>query len=165
MGGSKTTTSNTVDPKLMALYQPNYNAASALANTPYQPYTGQGVAPLSSDQTQAESILGNLATNPQFGSTLNNATNAVQGILGSVQNAPSLANTDLSPYMRTYQQDVIQRDDDAAEPATAAGADVQGHQNATLDNSAIPSGATVSASRMHSPTGSTRTPTRRPWRS
>jgi hypothetical protein len=133
MGGSKTTTSNTVDPKLMALYQQNYNSASALANTPYQPYTGQGVAPLSSNQTQAESILGNLASNPQFGSTLNNATNAVQGILGSVQNAPSLANTDLTPYMNPYQQDVINATMTQLNQQQQQ-ALMSGHENATLDN-------------------------------
>ncbi len=133
MGGSKTTTSNTVDPSLMALYQQNYQSASNLANTPYKPYTGEGVAPLSPDQAQAESILGNLATNPQFGSILNSATNSVQGILGNIQNGKSLADTDLTPYMNPYQQDVID--------ATMAQLNQQqqqalmsGHQNATLDN-------------------------------
>lgn len=132
MSGSKTTTSNTVDPKLMALYQQNYAAASKLANTPYTPYTGQGVAPLTPAQQQAEGILGNVATNPQFGNILDNATSSVDSILGNIAGMPSLANTDLAPYMNPYEQDVInstmaELNQQQNQALTA------GHENATLD--------------------------------
>ena len=107
MSGSKTTTTNSVDPKLMALYQQNYQSAQNLANTPYAPYSGSGVAPLTPEQTQSEGILSGVATNPAYGSALTNAQNAVSGILSNIQNAPTLANTDLTPYLNPYEGDVI----------------------------------------------------------
>ncbi len=124
-GGSKTTTTNTVDPQLMALYQQNYNTASGVANRPYQPYTGQLVAPFNAAQTQAQGILGNIATGNVGGAALNDAISGAQGVLGytpqsaattpvatSQVSAPQvsagqLANTDLSPYLNPYQGDVV----------------------------------------------------------
>jgi len=133
MSGSKQTTSNTIDPKLMALYNQNYQSASNLANTPYTPYSGQGVAPLTPQQQQAEGILGGVATNPQFGQTLGDATNSVNSILGNIQGINTTPSTaSLQPFMNPYQQDVInstmaQLGQQQSQALTA------GHENATLD--------------------------------
>src|SRR5580693_4115041 len=107
MGGSQTSTTNTVDPKLMALYQQNYNTAQGVANRPYQPYTGEGVAPLNAAQQQAEGILGSVATNPAYGAALSGAENAASGILGNLQNPQTLANANLSAYENPYETGVI----------------------------------------------------------
>jgi len=108
MGGSKTTTTNTVDPRLMALYQQNYNTALGVANRPYQPYTGEGVAPFSPAQLKAQGILGDIATSNIGDDALNAAVGGATGILGRLgANAPTLSGTDLSPYMNPFQKSVI----------------------------------------------------------
>src|SRR5690348_2491416 len=108
MSGSKTTTSNTVDPKLMALYQQNYKMAQDVANRPYQPYTGELVAPFTPTQTQAQGILSNLATGNTGDAALASATSGAGGILNVTgPNGPTLAGTDLSKYMNPFQSSVI----------------------------------------------------------
>ena len=108
MGGSKTTTTNTIDPKLMALYQQNYDSALGVANRPYQPYTSEGVAPFSPAQLDAQGILGDIGRSDIGDAALNSAVGAAGGILGSLgANAPTLAGTDLSPYMNPFHQNVI----------------------------------------------------------
>src|SRR5215472_17046605 len=100
MGGSKTTSSNTIDPKLMALYQQNYNTALGVANRPYQPYTGEGVAPFAPAQLEAQGILGDVGRSNIGDAALASAIGGATGILGRVgANAPTLSGTDLSPYM------------------------------------------------------------------
>ncbi len=124
-GSTKTTQSNTVDPALMALYRQNYDTAQGVANRPYQPYTGELVAPFSSAQSEAQGLLGNIATGSIGDGALNNAVGAAQGILGytpqsisapqvSTQqiaapqiSAGMLSNTDLAPYLNPYQNDVV----------------------------------------------------------
>lgn len=126
MSGSTTqTSSNKIDPALMALYQQNYNTAQGIANRPYQPYTGELVAPFTQAQTQAQGLLGNIATGNIGDAALNSAASNAQGILGytpqtiaapqvSAQqvsapqiSASMLSGTDLTPYLNPYQNDVI----------------------------------------------------------
>jgi hypothetical protein len=152
MGGSKTTTTNTIDPRLMALYQQNYNTALGVANRPYQPYTGEGVAPFSPAQLEAQGILGNIGRSNIGDAALSSAVGGATGILDRVgANAPTLAGTDLSPYMNPFRKNVIdatlaeleqqrgrQRvaDDQAATAANAFGGDRQGVADA-LTNEAF----------------------------
>jgi hypothetical protein len=152
MGGSKTTTTNTIDPRLMALYQQNYDTALGVANRPFQPYTGEGVAPFSPAQLEAQGILGDLGRSNTGDNALSGAVNGVTGILGRVgANAPTLSGTDLSPYTNPFQRNVIgatlneldqqrgrQRvaDDQAATAANAFGGDRQGVADA-LTNEAF----------------------------
>ena len=84
MGGSKTTQtqSNTVDPQLMSLYNQNYAKASAVADTPFTPYTGTQVAPFSSTQLQGQQGLLDVGNSNIGNSNLNAATTATQGVLG-----------------------------------------------------------------------------------
>lgn len=121
MGGSKTTQSTTTDPALMALYNKNYDQASQVANTPFQPYTGERVAPFSATQQQGQAGILAAANNPTATNNLNSATNNVGGLLGyqpqqiaaptQVNSNPitagQLSTTDLSPYMNPFQSQVI----------------------------------------------------------
>jgi hypothetical protein len=81
MGGSShTETSNTVDPKLMALYQQNYNMASQVADRPFQPYTGERVAGFNDNQMAGFNAFFSAANNP----TALNAISRAQDATGSL---------------------------------------------------------------------------------
>jgi hypothetical protein len=112
MGGSSSTqTSTKVDPALMALYNQNYANASASADKyAYTPYTGEQVAGFTPAQQQSFGILTNAATDP----TSTNALKQSMGVFSDLSNyqptqvqAKTVANTDLSPYLNPYTQDVI----------------------------------------------------------
>ena len=116
-GGKKTTetTTNTIDPEIKSLLFSNYNRASGVANTPFQPFTGESVADFTPTQLQAQDLLKQLGTGNIGDAAMNSAIGAASSAAGysptniSATNitAPTLANTDLSPYMNPYQQDVI----------------------------------------------------------
>jgi hypothetical protein len=150
-GSTKQTTSNTIDPQLMALYQQNYNTAQGVANRPYQPYTGELVAPFSQAQTQSQGLLGNIATGNIGDAALNGAVSNAQGILGyspqqisapqvSTQqvsapdiSAGMLSSTDLAPYLNPYQSDVVNQT--LAQLNQARGlAQLKTNQQATAEN-------------------------------
>lgn len=113
MSGSsqKSTQKNTVDPTQLAQYNSNYQTAQNVANNPaqYAPYSGQFAAPMSGAQNTAGGILGNLAANPT-NANLGAASTGATGVLNynpSQVTAGQLSNTDLSPYMNPYTNDVI----------------------------------------------------------
>jgi hypothetical protein len=102
--------SNTIDPQIKALLMQNYNTAQGVANTPFQPYTGERVAGFTPTQFQGQQGLISAANDSTGTNTINNAT----GILGSLAgfkpqtiSAPQLSSTDLSPYMNPFQHNVI----------------------------------------------------------
>lgn len=114
MGGSGTTqTSNQTSqvqlpPWVNQAAQQNYAFAQNVANRPLQQYQGQQVAGTSPQTQQSYDLAASMpgANAPQY----NAAQAGYQGILG--QSAPqitagSLANTNLSPYMNPYTQNVI----------------------------------------------------------
>lgn len=127
MSGGKTTTtsSNTVDPKMLALYTNQYNDAKAFADQPSQAYTGQLVAPMNDNQLQAGGLFKDIANNNTGADSLNQA----KGIFGNLAsynpaqinagsytaanaNAPEISagllrNTDLAPYLNPFTQNVI----------------------------------------------------------
>jgi hypothetical protein len=127
-GSSKTESSNTVDPQLMALYQQNYATAQSVANTPFQPYTGERVASFSPlQQTGQQNILA-AANDPTATNTLNAAIGGLNGAMSAASGlsgyhaqtvappptvtptsvaAGQLSNTDLTPYLNPYTDDVV----------------------------------------------------------
>ena len=133
MGGSstKTESSNTVDPQLMALYQQNYATASQVANTPFQPYTGERVAGFTPAQIQGQNALLSAASDPTALNAIGRAQNSVSGLMNyqaptiaaptigtptlvaATQVSPvsvaagQLSQTDLSPYINPYTDDVV----------------------------------------------------------
>lgn len=118
LGGGSTTqvTKNETDPQLKALMLNNYSTAQGVADTPFQAYTGQRVAPTNPTQQQGQAGLLTAVNNPAGTNTLNTAVNGVGGLLSyKPQNisAPTtvtpgqLSNTDLAPYMNPFTKDVI----------------------------------------------------------
>ncbi len=130
-GSSKTTSSNTVDPQLMALYQQNYATASQVANTPFQPYTGERVAGFTPAQLQGQNALLSAASDPTALNAISGAQNAISGLMSYrapaiAASAPvspltvrsnvvtanpvaagQLSQTDLTPYLNPYTDDVV----------------------------------------------------------
>jgi hypothetical protein len=128
MGGGKTTqtSENKIDPALMALYNQNYQRALQIADTPFQPYTGERVAGFTPTQTQAHQMVGDIATGRTGADTLDRAKAGYDSLMnyapaqiaapGAVQagevgaspiTAGMLRDTDLSAYMNPYTQNVI----------------------------------------------------------
>lgn len=128
MGGGKTTqtSENKIDPALMALYNQNYQRALQIADTPFQPYTGERVAGFTPTQTQAHQMVSDIATGRTGADTLDQAKAGYNNLMnyapaqiaapGAVQaadvraspiTAEMLRDTDLSAYMNPYTQNVI----------------------------------------------------------
>lgn len=107
LGGGSTTqvTKNETDPQLKALMLQNYASASNVADTPFQPYTGERVAAFNPTQIQGQGGLLAAANDPTGSYNLNRATGAVGGLLN--YQPQKLANTDLTPYMNPFQKQVI----------------------------------------------------------
>lgn len=168
--GSKQTTtqSNTVDPKLLNLYYSNYANANDVANTPFQPFTGQRVAGLNDTQKQAMGLLTGVANNNTGVSTLDSAKAATSGLLGfTPQNvsAPTvkaglLKDADLSSYMNPFTQNVLDasladlthardvqrvQDNQTATAAKAFGGSRQGVADALTNNDFLRNVASTSA--------------------
>lgn len=125
-GSTKTEESNKVDPALMALYNQNYQRASAIADTPFQAYGGERVAGFTPTQLEAQGYLTDIARGRTgadmlaqarggIGAAMNYAPGAIPmpGTVtpGSVSAVPvsagMLRDTDLSPYMNPFTQSVI----------------------------------------------------------
>jgi hypothetical protein len=116
-GSSKTeTTSNKIDPALMALYQQNYATASQIADAPFQPYTGERVAGFTPTQVQGQNALLSAASDPTALNAIRGAQNSVAGsmnyrgpaaISATPISAGQLSQTNLSPYLNPYTDDVV----------------------------------------------------------
>jgi hypothetical protein len=121
-GGTKTTqqqqstSSNTLDPQYKSLLMGNYATAQNNAGTLSQPYTGQLTAGFTPTQLQAQGVLSGVATDPRYAANNNQAISGTQGVLNNPVNgqitanpvnASTIANTDLSPYLNPYTNDVI----------------------------------------------------------
>ena len=150
-GGTKDTSStstNTLDPQYADTVYGNLDRAESLANTPFQPYSGQQVAPFTPMQLQAQSDLGAVAQNQTGSAPLQAGIGLAQGVGSYVPSqvaAAPLTGVDLSGYMNPYtdqvisstmadlnRQQQIQDANDAAQ-ATAAGA-FGGSRSAVLQN-------------------------------
>jgi hypothetical protein len=105
-GGSKTTTSTTVDPQMLALYMQNYANANAVAGSAFQPYAGELVAPTSVLQAQGQQMALNAANDSDAVNTLNNALAGTNNLLRyqapvisapAAVNLPSVAPSTIAP--------------------------------------------------------------------
>jgi hypothetical protein len=126
----------------------NVARAQGIANTPFQPYTGQQVASFTPTQLQAQGALTGIAADQVGAAPLQSAIGVAQGVSGyspSTVTAQPLTSVDLSGYMNPYTSDVINTamndlgrqqqiaDQGAASQATAAGA-FGGSRSAVLQN-------------------------------
>lgn len=141
-------TTNTLDPQYSATVYGNLGRTQALANTPFQPYSGQQVASFTPTQLQAQAALSNIGQG-NVGSAPLQAGVDLASRLGGYQpqqvTATPLTGVDLSGYMSPYQSDVTQAtidqamrakgvsDANDAAKATAAGA-FGGSRSAVLQN-------------------------------
>ena len=110
------TSSNTVNPAQFAQYQGNYGNAQNVAAGLSTPYSGSLTAPFTPTQIQAQNLLSSVAANPQYQNQIAGAANAVTGIMNNPVStivlpqpvtAPTIAGTNLAPYMNPYQSSVV----------------------------------------------------------
>jgi hypothetical protein len=107
---SSGSTTNTLDPQYSGVVYGNYDRAQALANTPFQPYTGQRVAGFSPTQLQAQAAFTGIGQGDQGSAPLQTGIGVASGVSGyqpqTVSTMP-LTGVDLSGYMNPYTQQVI----------------------------------------------------------
>lgn len=101
MSKGKTTTSTSVDPRQMAMFEDLYKQGKSLFNTPFTPYTGEGVAGFTPDQLfiqdQARGMF-----DESFGLDPRGKLNELAS-----QDAPSLLSMDLNAYQNPFTEQVI----------------------------------------------------------
>src|SRR5258705_1989838 len=107
-GGSskkQETTSNQIDPMQLALFNQNYAKANAVADRPFQPYSGEMIAPANPMLNQSFGMFGDIANNNIGASTLNSAIDATKGVEGFQPlnvNAPNVSCRDLLSRIARY---------------------------------------------------------------
>jgi hypothetical protein len=143
--GSQT---STLDPQYSAAVYGNLDRAQALANTPFQPYSGEQVASFTPTQVQAQNAYTGIGQGNTGAASLQAGIDLASGV-GRYQpqqvTAAPLTGVDLSGYMNPYQSDVVDAtirqaarakgisDANDASRATAAGA-FGGSRSAVLQN-------------------------------
>lgn len=101
---------STLDPRYAGAVYGNLDRTQALANTPFQPYSGQQVAPFTPTQVQAQNAFtaigqGGVGSGPlQTGIDLASGTGRYQPQQVTAQ---PLTSIDLSGYMNPYNRDVL----------------------------------------------------------
>ena len=99
-GGGQTTTQS-VDPAMMRIYNDVYNTGRTLANQPYIPYTGARISGFNPDQLQ-----GFDATRNMFGQSMGYDPRSALNNLANMS-APSILDRDIGAYQNPYTQQVI----------------------------------------------------------
>ena len=101
MSKGKTTTSTAVDPRQMAMFEDLYSKGKSIFNTPFTPFTGEGVAGFTPDQLfiqdQARGMF-----DESFGLDPRGKLNELAS-----QDAPSLLSADLNAYQNPFREQVI----------------------------------------------------------
>jgi hypothetical protein len=101
MSKGKATSSTTVDPKQMAMFEDLYSKGKSIFNTPFTPFTGEGVAGFTPDQLfiqdQARGMF-----DESFGLDPRGKLNELAS-----QDAPSLLSADLNAYQNPFREQVI----------------------------------------------------------
>ncbi|HKU64443.1 MAG TPA: hypothetical protein VJQ06_05245 [Rhizomicrobium sp.] len=99
-GGTTQVQKNELDPQLKALYMQNYGTAMNVANTPFQAYSGERVAPLNVTQNSANDLFRSIAGNNVGKSMLDQASSAMGGMLSyrpQTINASPIAGRSIAP--------------------------------------------------------------------
>lgn len=109
-GGNNTTTqTSTMDPWLKGILSSNVNRANSIADRPFEAYTGQGYAPMSTNQQYAQQGARNL--NGAGAPAINMAVNGAGGLLGyQPSQVGGAAFTSMMPtYMNPFTDQVVDR--------------------------------------------------------
>lgn len=104
---SSGTSTTSLDPQYANAVYGNYDRAQGLANTPFQPYTGQQVASFTPTQLQAQNAFSSIGQNGVGNAALQQGINLASSA-GSYQpqgvTAAPLTSVDLSGYMNYADQ-------------------------------------------------------------
>ena len=99
--GSGSTSTQTIDPAMMAIYQDVYNQSKTLANQPYLPYTGPRLAGFNPDQ-----LTGFDSTRNMFGQSMGYNPRRSLNALANMS-APSILDRNIGAYQNPYTQQVV----------------------------------------------------------
>ena len=106
-GGGKQTTTSTIDPAQMQMYQDVYGKAKQVAGQPFVPYTGPRIAGFNPDQLrQFQAARGLFETGMEY-DPLIGIRELAQAPAPTVGQVPSLLQADIGAYQSPYQQQVI----------------------------------------------------------
>jgi hypothetical protein len=101
---------STLDPQYSATVYGNLNRAQSLADTPFQPYTGQRVASFTPTQLQAQNAFSDIGQGSVGAGPLQTGVDVATGVGGyrpQPVSATPLTGVDLSGYMNPYARQVI----------------------------------------------------------
>jgi hypothetical protein len=134
MSKGKTVTSTQTDPQLMAMYQDVFDEGKSLYNTPFQPFTGEGVAKFTPDQLfiqdQARDMYGK-----SMGFDPRNQLNELAGQGPQSVNVKSLLDGDIGAYQNPFRQQVI--DNTLSDLDRARQMQIQSDQDAAIGQGAF----------------------------
>lgn len=107
---TSSSSTDTLDPQYSNAVYGNLQRAQTLADTPFQPYSGQQVASFTPTQLQAQNAFANIGQSGVGNGALQQGINLASSV-GSYQpqsvTAAPLTGVDLSGYMNPYTQQVI----------------------------------------------------------
>jgi hypothetical protein len=129
MSKGKTTSSTAVDPKQMAMFEDLYGKGKSIFNTPFTPFTGQGVAGFTPDQLFAQDQARSMF-DESFGLDPRGKLNDLAS-----QDAPSLLSADLEAYQNPFRQQVI--DNTLGDLDRARQMQIQSDQDAAIGRGAF----------------------------
>jgi hypothetical protein len=129
MSKGKTTSNTTVDPKQMAMFEDLYGKGKSLFNTPFTPYTGEGVAGFTPDQLFVQDKARGMF-DESFGLDPRGKLNEL-----ALQDTPSLLSMDLEAYQNPFTEQVI--DNTLSDLDRARKLQLQSDQDAAIGQNAF----------------------------
>jgi len=134
MSKGKTTSTTAVDPQQMAIFKDLYDEGKSIYNTPFQPFTGEGVAKFTPDQLfiqdQARDMYGK-----SMGFDPRNKLNELAGQGPQSVNVKSLLDGDIGAYQNPFRQQVI--DNTLSDLDRARQMQIQSDQDAAIGQGAF----------------------------
>lgn len=134
MSKGKTTSSTTVDPQQMAIFKDLYDEGQSLYNTPFQPFTGQGVAGFTPDQLFIQGQARDMY-DQSMGFDPRNQLNELAGQGPQSVNVKSLLDGDIGAYQNPFRQQVI--DNTLSDLDRARQMQIQSDQDAAIGQGAF----------------------------
>ena len=111
--GGGTTTTSSIDPKVLGMLQGNYSRAQGVANQPYTPYTGTLQTPASASTQNAGTAIANAgnagsgALNSAISGTQSAANYNPTAVTAAQSDAPTQFGTDIASIMNPYTKSVV----------------------------------------------------------
>ncbi len=133
-GSSNQTVTNSIDPQSQARFQDLYQRGQQLYDTPFQPFTGEGVAGFTPDQLAAQGQVKNML-DQSLRFDPRNQLNELAGQGPQSVNVKSLLDGDIGAYQNPFRQQVI--DNTLSDLDRARQMQIQSDQDAAIGQGAF----------------------------